>query len=309
MASKYPFRFGIQIHTADTRRDWEEKARKAESLGYDTLVIPDHIGGRLAYGPALMAAAAATTTLRIGTLTLDNDFRHPALVASEVATLDLLSDGRFELGIGAGWMLEDYEKSGIPFDPPAERVDRFEESVRIIKGLFGDGAFSQDGRYYKITDLDGFPKPVQKPHPPILIGAGGKRMLSFAAREADIVGLVPPALSQGGLSLQIDALSVEKQARYLRKQAGERARDLELHMLNQFLSITDNAWSAAEDLGGRWELPAETILDSPHVVIGSTDAVVEGLVRDRERFGISYIVVREHSMDEFAPVVARLGGS
>ncbi len=286
-----------------------ERALRAEALGYDTLVIPDHIGGRLAWGPALMAAAAATTTLRIGTLALDNDFRHPALVASEAATLDLLSDGRFELGIGAGWLREDYEKSGLPFDPPAIRVSRFEESIQIIKGLFGGDVVHHDGAFYKIADLEVFPKPVQQPHPPLLIGAGGKRMLRIAAREADIVGLVPPALPEGGLSLEIAAESVERQVTYLREQAGERAASLELQMLNQFLAVTDDARSAAADLSTRWSLPAETLLQSPHVIIGTVDSIVEKLIAERERYGISYIVVRGHSLDEFAPVVARLSGS
>ncbi|MBA2454593.1 MAG: TIGR03621 family F420-dependent LLM class oxidoreductase [Chloroflexia bacterium] len=310
MTHQRPFRFGVQVAQASSGQEWQETARKVEANGYDRLLLPDHIvGGQLAFGPALMLAAAATTTLRVGTLTLDNDFRHPALVASEAATLDFLSDGRFELGIGAGWMLEDYEKSGIPFDPPGVRVKRFEESVGIIKRLLSGEVVDFDGDYYKITDLEGFPKPVQQPRPPILFGAGGKRMLKFAAREADIVGLAPPAAPQGGIELKIDAASVENQVEYLREQAGERAGALEIQMLNQYLAFTDDPQSTAQDLSERWELPAGTVLESPHIIIGTVDSVVEKLIAERERFGISYVVVRGPAMEDFAPVVARLSGS
>lgn len=309
MTHPRPFRFGVQVGSTGSAEEWREAARRAEALGYDILLAPDHIGGRFAYAPALMAAAAVTTTLRIGPLVLDNDFRHPALTASEAATLDVLSEGRYELGIGAGWMLEDYERTGIPFDPPGVRVSRFQESVRIIKGLFGDEPVTFSGEHYTVTDLEGFPKPAQQPHPPLLLGAGGKRMLSFAAREADIVSLIPLALPQGGLSLAVDAQSVADQVDHLRAAAGERFNEIELNILNQVLEVTDTPRPAVEALSERWGLSPEDIEESPHVMIGSVESIIESLLERRERFGISYVVIRLVAMEDFAPVVARLRGA
>jgi probable F420-dependent oxidoreductase len=255
-----------------------------------------------------MAAAAATTSLRVGTLVLDNDFRHPALTALEAATLDVLTGGRLELGIGAGWMLEDYSSSGIPFDPPGVRVDRLEESLRIIKPLLRGESITFRGTYYQVTDLQGSPAPVQQPSPPIFLGAGGKRMLALAAREADIVGIAPPALPQGGIDLDIAAASVERQVNYLRERAGDRINAIELHMLNQYLDVTDHPRDSAEEKANEWGLPTETIADSPHMLIGSVESIVETLLERRERFGFSYIAVRPPVMEAFAPVVHQLHG-
>src|SRR5215467_4400703 len=191
-----------------------------EELGYSTLLMPDHFHQQLAPFSALASAAAATSTLRVGMLVLDNDFRHPVVLAKEAATLDLLSEGRLELGLGAGWMAADYEKSGIAFDPPGVRMDRFEESLSIIKGLFAEGPFSFKGRHYEVTGLEGLPKPVQKPRPPILIGAGSKRMLQIASREADIVNvsfsgragaLNPEFMSSGTAAATFEKLDVVRQ--------------------------------------------------------------------------------------------------
>lgn len=304
-----PFRFGVQAAIAGSGREWTELARRVEALGYDILSIPDHIGSRFAWGPALTAAAAATTTLRVGTLVLDNDLRHPALTATEAATLDILSDGRLELGIGAGWMLEDYIPTGIPFDPPGVRVDRFEESLQIIKGMLRGDSVTLAGTHYQVSDLEARLDTVQKPHPPIFIGAGGKRMLRLAAREADIIGLAPPALPQGGIELDIGADAVARQVTYLREHAGERLAEIELEMLNQFLEVTDNPQEAAERKADEWNLPVETVTDSPHMLMGTVESIIETLIERRERYGISYVHVRPPVMEAFAPVVARLTGS
>ena len=204
MATTHPFRFGVQASAAADAQAWRDVARKVEDLGFSTLHMPDHFSDQLAPMPALMAAADATTELRVGMLVLDNDFKHPVVLAKEIATLDVLSGGRVEFGLGAGWMVDDYELSGIPYDEPRVRVDRFEESLSIIKGLWGDDAVTFKGSHYEITGLNGLPKPLQKPHPAILIGGGGKRMLSIAAREADIVG-VNPNLKSGRVDLDTAA--------------------------------------------------------------------------------------------------------
>src|SRR5215469_6245 len=183
------FRFAVQVGHTATGQEWADLAREAESLGYASLSMPDHFGEQFAVGPALAAAAAATTTLRIGTLVYDNDYRHPVVLAKEAATLDVLSGGRLELGLGAGWQTTDYEQSGIPCDPVGVRIDRMVEGLRVLKGLMADGPFSFQGEHYAVAGLDGLPKPVQRPHPPVLIGGGGRRILGIAGREADIVGI------------------------------------------------------------------------------------------------------------------------
>src|SRR5256712_13883228 len=182
-----PFRFGVQEHSAPSGKAWRDRARLVEALGYQALFLPDHCGEQLAPIVALLSAADATSTLRVGSLVFDNDYRHPVVLAKEVATLDLLSDGRFDFGLGAGWMASDYERSGIPLDSPGVRIERMEEALAIIKGLLAGGVVSFSGKHYRIASLEGHPSPVQKPHPPILLGGGGRRMLRVAAREADIV--------------------------------------------------------------------------------------------------------------------------
>lgn len=174
------FRFGVQIASAGSAQEWADLARRAEELGYSSVFMPDHFGEQLAPVPALMAAADATTDLRIGALVFGNDYKHPVVLAKEAATLDVLSGGRFEFGIGAGWMNTDYEESGIQHDRPGVRIDRLAESVQICKGLFGEDPVTFEGEHYRISGLNGMPKPVQRPHPPVLIGGGGKRVLSLA---------------------------------------------------------------------------------------------------------------------------------
>src|SRR5204863_8509841 len=186
-----PFRFGVQVSQAGSAAAWRDKARKIEDLGFSTLFMPDHFGEELALLPAIAMAAAHTTTLRVGSLVFDNDYKHPAILAKESATIDVLCDGRLELGIGAGWMKTDYDALGLQYDPPAVRVDRFEEALHIMKQCFTGEKFTYHGEHYRITDYASYPVPVQKPGPQLLIGGGGKRVLSIAAREADIVGINP----------------------------------------------------------------------------------------------------------------------
>src|SRR5436190_2366043 len=317
MAEKRRFRFGVCPGSAQSREDWEAQARKAEDLGYSTFLVPDHYVNDLATVPALAIAAEATRTLRVGSYVFDNDFRHPAMVAKEAATLDLLSDGRFELGIGAGWLGVEYEQIGMPFDPPGVRVSRLEEAVTIIKGLFGEEPVTFSGKYYTVNGLLGSPRPVQQPHPPIFMAGGGKRVLSLAPREADIVGLHIKTYADGSggdmTSTSADA-SLEKLG-WVREAAGDRFDQLELNVLISRLAITDNPRQTAEELEARAAsdpirkgITAELLLESPNALIGTVDSIVETLQMRRERYNISYVVVTDEHIDSFAPVVARLSG-
>src|SRR5438445_2638232 len=312
MAKTKKFRFGAQIASARSREDWVAKARKAEDLGFSTLFMPDHFGDQLAPVPALMAAADATTTLRIASLVFDNDFRHPLVLAKEGATLDLLSDGRLEFGLGAGWMRTDYEESGIPFDEPAVRVDRLEEALAIVKGLWADKPFSFEGKHYTITEHDGLPKPVQKPHPPILVGGGAKRVLSIAGREADIVSInfnLRPGVVSGDLGPDGTAERVEQKIGWVRDAAGDRFDDIELGVTIFFPVITDDRKATAEALAGGFKLTPEQALEIPFALVGTVDEIVDDLVARRERFGLSYIAISGGGFRALAPVVEKLAGT
>ncbi len=306
-----PFRFGVTQSRATSGQDWRDSARRIESLGYSTLTIADHFPERLGIVPALMAAADATETLRVASWVFCNDFRHPVVLYKDSATIDMLSDGRLELGIGAGWLKDEYDMAGIPFDPPGVRVSRMFEAVRILKGLAGDGPFDFQGEHYTISGLEGAPKPAQKPFPPFAIGGGGKRVLSFAAREADIVSIVAKALPQGGLDGQNLTLDATKQKlEWVREAAGDR--DPELNVLVYTFEVTDDREGVARRYSESLELSPEEVLASPHVLIGTVEQMAEDLRRRRDELGISYIVIntndREHT-GQFAPVIAELAGT
>lgn len=313
MASKRLFRFGVSPGSAQSREEWVEKARKAEDLGYSTFLVPDHFVNDLATVPALAIAAGATRTLRVGSFVFDNDFRHPAMVAKEAATLDLLSDGRFELGIGAGWHGPEYEQAGIPFDPPGVRVSRLEEAVTIIKALFGEEPVHFSGKHYTVSGLVGLPRPAQRPHPPIFIAGGGKRVLSLAGREADIVGLHFRTYADGSggdlASSSTDA-TLEK-LDWVRQAAGDRFDNLEFNVLIRWLAVSDNPRQTAEEMASaanRPGLTADLLLETPNALIGTVDGIVETLEMRRERYAISYVAVLEEDMETFAPAAARLNG-
>jgi probable F420-dependent oxidoreductase len=297
-----PFRFGVVCTKAESRRHWVDKVRRVESLGYQILLVPDHLGDQIAPLPALMCAADATSTLRVGTLVLDNDFRHPAVLAQDAATVDVLSEGRFELGLGAGWMREEYDQAGVAFEPGATRVQRLEEALRVVKGLWREGRASVAGKHYTITDLDGRPKPVQRPRPPILVGGGGKRILTIAGREADIVGIVPRSRVDGsGLDLtDVSAEAADDKVSWIQAAAGPRAGSLELNTLIQAVVVSDDGRDAAAQLARRWKVSAETVLNSPYVLIGSTGEIGDAVHARRERYGISYYAVFESAMESWA---------
>ncbi|HUC35952.1 MAG TPA: TIGR03621 family F420-dependent LLM class oxidoreductase [Acidimicrobiales bacterium] len=315
MAHPRRFRFAAQLSKAPecTASSWSAQARKAEDLGYSAILMPDHFDDQLAPVPALAAAAAATARIKIGALVFDNDYRHPLLLAKEAATLDVLSDGRLELGIGAGWMKSDYDQSGISYDPPGERVERFEEGVRVLKGLLEtEGPFSFAGKHYEISDHTATPRPVQRPRPPILIGGGGKRVLSFAAREADIVG-VNVNLRSGfvGQEAAADATpdATRRKVGWVRDAAGSRFDDLELNTLIGFAVITDEPEKILEPLASGFGIDAADVPHVPLALVGSVEAIEEELRWRREEYGFSYFAVQSDAWETLGPVVSHLAGT
>jgi probable F420-dependent oxidoreductase len=308
------FRFGIQAGRApasDTA-GWADLARRAETLGYSSLLVPDHFGDQLAPVPALMAAADATTDLRVGALVVGNDYRHPVVLAKEMATIDRLSGGRLEFGLGAGWMTSDYQQAGIELDPPGVRIDRMVEALAICRGLWADGPVTHRGKHYTITDLDGQPKPVQRPHPPILIGGGAPRVLKIAAREADIVG-INPSLRAGDVTqetiAEVVADKVDAKVGWVREAAGDRFADIELNLLVQLVMVVDNRQELAEAMAPGFGLTPSQALETPYAWLGTVDEIVDDVRAWRERWGISYWVVHGDVMDAMAPVVERLAGT
>jgi probable F420-dependent oxidoreductase len=318
MIGSHPFRFGVICERMQSAEDWVAKARLAEIAGYSTFLIRDHFirepfGNQLAPMIALMAAADATKTLRVGNLVLDNDYRHPVILAKEAATLDLLSGGRFELGIGAGWLKAEYEQAGMSFDAPGVRVSRLTEALHVLKGLFADQPLTFSGSHYIVTNLDGFPKPLQRPHPPILIGAGSRRMLELAAQEANIVGILPKALPDGTISEELTErlpATMAQKVEWVRLAAGERFSQLELNMVIAPI-FTEQRQQRAEQLiheRGWSGVSVEQVLSMPSIFIGTADQIADEMWRRREQYGFSYYVVSDAHMEAFAPVVALLAG-
>ncbi|MGY6502797.1 MAG: TIGR03621 family F420-dependent LLM class oxidoreductase [Acidimicrobiales bacterium] len=308
----HPFRFGIQAGGPADARGWRDLARKVEDLGASTLTVADHLDDQLGPIAALTAAACATTTLRVGALVFCNDYRHPAVLAKEAATIDVLSEGRLELGLGAGWMTTDYEQAGIPLDPPGTRIDRMVEALDVIEGCFGDGPVTHHGTHYRITGLDGTPTPVQRPRPPLLIGGGGKRVLTLAARRADIVG-INVNLAGGVIDASVgpDATvdATDQKIAWIRAAAGDRFDELEIQVRVHLASVTDDRAGLAAVMGPALGLSPEAALASPHALAGTVDQIVDQLLERRERWGISYVGLSASSLDEMAPVIARLAGT
>ena len=306
-----PFRFGVTVPSVSGGTAWAEKARRVEQLGYSVLAVPDHFRDQLAPVPALTAAALATTRLRVGSLVFCNDFRHPVVLAKEAATLDVLSSGRFELGLGAGWLRAEYDQAGIRFDAPGTRVERLEEAVTIVKGLLAGERVTFTGRHYSIADLEGRPVPVQRPHPPVLIGGGGQRTLSLAAREASIVGFVPRALKDGsGLDrTDFGEAALRQKIQWVRAAAGDRFDSLELNALIQAVVVSDQRTHTADQLAARFKVARDLVLESPYVLLGTIDEICDTIRQRRERYGISYLTVFERDMEAFAPVVEGLAGA
>jgi probable F420-dependent oxidoreductase len=302
-----PFRFGVATGSARSHVEWIMRARRAEELGYETLVVADHLTTGLAPLSALAVAAEATTRLRIGSLVFCNDFRHPALLAREAATLDLLSDGRFEFGLGAGYLPDDYTQLGLAFDAPGIRISRLEEAIQLIVRFWTEEAVTFAGTFYTLKEMQGKPKPLQRPYPPLYIGGTAKRILSLAARHADIVGIGFAAWGEQASSVAPETIA--QKVAWVREAAGQRFEQLELSFTVFHLVITE---SARTGVGERSVSPspkeAPSGLSAFHVLSGSTEQIVELLLARREDYGFSYIQVPDAQMEAFAPVVARLAG-
>ena len=307
-----PFRFGINARDARSRAEWQDKARKIEALGYSILLVPDHLAAMLSTIPAVVSAADATASLRIGTNVLNNDLRHPVLLAREAATIDMLTDGRLELGLGAGYVRAEYDQAGLRFDRGGIRVGRLAESVTIIKGLLGGGEVTFAGEHYRVTGHKIYPLPVQHPHPPIIIGGNGLRLLALAAKEANTVNLTGITFTQGGTVHDMSGWKVagiDERMRVVREAAGPRFDRLELSAQIQRVIVTENRRETAEELQKTWkQLSVEEILEAPFVLLGTVDEMVEALQARRDRWGISFFVTFEQYLETLAPVVARLAG-
>ncbi len=298
MESHRPFRFGVVAGQARSGDEWANIARRAETLGYSTFLIPDTLGPTLAPLPALAAAAAATQRIRLGTFVLANDMRNPVLIARESATIDFLSGGRFELGIGAGRPTagDDYRKLGIPFDSGGVRVERLAEALGIIKALLGSQTISASGPYYAIADADIFPHPIQKPQPPILVAAAGKRLLSLAAHEADIVALA--------IRPDEPVAAFEERVGWLRQEAEGRFEQLELSLNLVAVGEHMPQWLTRSGLDVSQLMASR----SPAALMGTPDQMCEQLLERRKALGISYITVSAELIETFAPVVDQLAG-
>jgi probable F420-dependent oxidoreductase len=319
-----PFRFAIQAFSASSAKEWRELARKTESLGYSALHLADHTLGpgpaleatmhplqELAAVPAMAMAAEATQSLRIGCRVFCIDYRHPVVLAKEAATLDLLSDGRLELGLGAGWLKGEYEATGIPFDRAGVRIDRLAEVVSAVKAFFTGEPLDIVGEHVNWSGFAGAPRPVQQPHPPIMIGGGGRRVLSLAAREADIVSLNfnnrSGVIGADGVQSSTAERTAEKVG-WIREAAGARADEIELEIGAYFTFVTDNAKPMVEGMAGAFGFTPDEMRAHPHGLFGSVDEICDELERRREAYGISYVTVGGDVAEAFAPVVARLSG-
>src|ERR1700761_6424379 len=311
-----PFRFAVQATNAAGGRQWHDTARKVEDLGYATLFLADHYLGpgpaqRAARTPrqdlapiaAMAAAAAVSRTLRIGCRVFCIDYHAPAVLAKEAATLDLLSDGRLEMGIGAGWSDVEYTAMGIDFEPAGRRIANLAEVVSFIKAHWQGEELNWSGDFVRVHGYAGRPRPVQRPHPPIMIGGGGRRVLSLAGREADIVSISSvPFVARDADGLDPQAVA-GRRIGFVRKAAGERFGGLEVESSPYFAQITDDPETALAGIAKSTGIDAELLRDHPNVLIGSVESVVETLCSRREELGVNYVTVQQAQIGSFAPVV------
>lgn len=311
MAHDRTFRFGVQTSLGTDRSQWREHAKKVEGLGYSTLYMPDHFfETELAPIPALAMVAAATTTLKVGTLVLGNDYKHPAVVAKEAATIEVLAPGRVELGIGAGWMKVDYDALGWAYDKPSVRIERLDEAIHIMEDCWSGNPFSFSGNHYTVTDYTGLPTPTSKI--PLLVGGGGEKLLTVAGKHADIVGINPNlrkgAVTDDAAKDSVASRTAQKIA-WVRKAARDRFDDIELQIRYFLCAVNDDRQAFAEAIAPAFGLSPEEALESGVACVGTVDEICAQLIERRETWGVSYIVVGDDNFESFAPVVQRLAGS
>ena len=312
-----PFTFLADAREPRSARELGALARRAEGIGYTGLVIPDHLLDQLAPVPAMAAIAATTDRLRVSAFVFNNDLRHPAVLAQDLASIDVLSEGRLDIAIGAGWNVPEYEAIGVPFDRVGVRVGRLAESIAVLKGSLAPGPFSFRGEHYTITDYEVGPTPVQQPHPPFLIAGGGRRILTLAAREAAIVGLAPRILpTRRSDARSLTWAATEEKIAWVREAAGDRFDELSFNVYPSAwpVTVTDDLHGEArrviDHLKERSgiELTEQEVIESPHLFIGSIDRFVEKFSELRERLGITSVMVGEMG-GELDPVVERLAAS
>jgi len=316
---RHPFRFGVVNDTVVAPERWLHHVRRVEALGFSNFLIRDHIlpdffGPQLAPLTALATAAAVTEQLHVGTLVFSNDFRHPAFLAKEAATLDALSDGRFELGIGAGWLKSEYDAAGLQLDRAGVRIGRLEESLQILRGLLQGDRVSFEGEHYVVDELENYPAPVRPGGPPILIGGGKPRMLRLAGKYADSVSILATSVATGVVDDAPDErlpAEVERKLNWIRAGAGERYAELELSLIPTLIVTADRQRSAAELTEARgWSgLTPEDVLAMPSVLIGSYEQIARTLNERREQYGFSYYVFSDALLDAAAPLVSALAMS
>jgi probable F420-dependent oxidoreductase len=309
-AMTHAFRFGAKATRATSGKEWRDLAKQAEDLGYASFQIDDHFGNQLAPVPAIMAAAAATEKIYVGPHVAGIDFRNPVLFAKEAATIDLLSDGRMMLGLGAGWSKDDYAIAGIEQASAAVRIERLGEAVQVMRGLWGTEPFSFSGTHYSVAEVNAMPKPIS--NIPILIGGGGKKLLTLAAQSADIVGINPTivARSINPRSMATAAADVvDEKIAWVKEAAGARFGDIELQLQLFKTQVTDDPQPVIEGLAKAFGLPPEVVATAPFFQIGSVAQIKENLIAMRERWGISYIVCQNDGTQALAPIVAELAGT
>jgi probable F420-dependent oxidoreductase len=319
-----PFRFGVQSFNATTGKEWSERARRAEALGYSALHLADHLLGpgpalaktnhpvqNLAAVPAMAHAAAVTSTLKVGCRVFCIDYRYPIVLAKEAMTLDLLSDGRLELGLGAGWLEEEYHATGLGFDPPGKRIDRLEDVIAGLRAFAGEGLVDVHNETIRWRDFEGVPKPMRRPLPPLMIGGGSPRILRLAGREADIVSLNfnnrAGVIGPDGVQTS-SAAETERKIGWVKDGAGPRFDSIDLEIGAYFTFVTDDAKPVVAMFAKTFGLSEADMLAHPHALFGSVERICEELNARRERFGINYVTVPQDAMEAFAPVVARLSG-
>ena len=303
-----PFRFGVALDSNEGRRDRViETARRAEAAGVDVLLASDHLGNWGALSRLQVAAEA--TSLRVGTLVLNNDLRHPPVLAQDLATVDAMTDGRLEIGLGAGWNRPEYEAAGLPFDPPADRLRRMRASLRMIRQALSEGRIDHEADdAYPAIRQDGLPRSVQRPHPPFLVGGGGPKLLAFAAKEADIIGIDPRSLPGGGGDpADITGEAVDRKVGWIREAAGDRWAQLEINIAVWQVDPEFHTRSGPPPPRARGISEEELVL-SPHYLVGDTDEMVETLLARRQRWGASYITLNAGDLEVLEPVIARLSG-